>query len=99
MSHAAHITPPVLLTIDAAVVPYGGAVTIEMVRAWIRRGELPATKAGKSYLISPEDLAARLAPRLRGAPTKQTRETPAQRETRQLQNAGIAVQSRDGGKS
>jgi hypothetical protein len=60
-----------------------------MVRAWIRRGELAATRAGKSYLIDPVDLAARLRPTLRAPRPPTRRESPTQRTERQLRQAGI----------
>jgi excisionase family DNA binding protein len=80
---------PALCPIDQAIVPYAG-VTVPMVRAWIRRGELPAVRAGKSYLIDPRDLALRLTPKLRPRKEGKKRETPTARALRQLRNAGIA---------
>lgn len=83
-------TEPVVTTIKVAIKPYDG-VTEAMVRAWVRRGELPAVKAGKSYLIAPADLAARLRPRLREPVTKVGRESETARITRQLREAGVTT--------
>jgi hypothetical protein len=83
-------TPPALVTIPEAIRPFHG-VTVPMVRAWIRRGELPSVKAGKAHLIDPRDLAARLRPALREASTKSKRETENERAKRQLREAGLSV--------
>jgi excisionase family DNA binding protein len=84
---------PSLLTLDEAIAPYRG-VTIPMVRAWIRRGELPAVRAGRGYLVDPADLAARLRPTLRTPPARPSRESETARAERQLREAGISTGSR-----
>ncbi len=81
---------PVLVTISEAIKPYRG-VSIKMVRAWIRRGELAAVRAGRNYLIDPRDLANRLTPRLQTPKAPKKRETQTERIERQLRNAGIDV--------
>jgi hypothetical protein len=62
-----------------------------MVRAWIRRGELPSVKAGKAHLIDPRDLAARLRPALRASAARPKRESEDAKAKRQLAAAGISV--------
>jgi excisionase family DNA binding protein len=81
-------TEAVLMTIEEAIGRYHG-VTRAMVRAWIRRGEFPAVRAGKSYLIDPRDLEHRLRPTLRTSTARPVRESPTARAERQLQRAGI----------
>ena len=79
---------PRLVTLERAIEPYDG-LTVPMLRAWIRRGELAAVKAGKGYLVAPEDVAARLRPQLRQQAERRVRETETQRAERQLAEAGI----------
>ena len=43
-----------------------------MVRGWIRRGEIPAVRAGKNYLVVQADIDARLTPRLRASAPRKT---------------------------
>jgi hypothetical protein len=78
-----------LITLAAAITGYDG-VTVPMLRAWIKRGKLPATKAGKSYLVDPVDLAGLLRPTLRTPASRPARESEAARTERQLRQAGIA---------
>ena len=78
-----------LLTLAAAIAGYDG-LTVPMLRAWIKRGKLPAVKAGKTYLVDPSDLAALLRPTLRTTVARPVRESEAERTERQLRQAGIA---------
>ncbi len=84
---------PELWTLEQAVEVYGeDKLTTPMLRAWIARRELPATRAGKRLLINPADLAARLAPKLRAvAHTQARRESNAAREERLLASAGVSI--------
>jgi excisionase family DNA binding protein len=77
-----------LVTLDVAIARYRG-VSLRTARNWIRDGKLLATKAGRSYLIAPSDLAALLRPVVRAPAERATRETPSEREERQLAAAGI----------
>lgn len=77
-----------LVTLDIAIAPYHG-VSLRTARNWIRNGLLPAAKLGRGYLVSPDDVARLLAPKLRAAPAKAERETPMARAVRQLRRAGI----------
>lgn len=78
-----------LVTLPAAIDGYDG-LSVPMLRAWIKRGKLPATRAGKSYLIDPADLAALLRPTLRAASSRPARESESAKADRQLRAAGIA---------
>jgi excisionase family DNA binding protein len=79
---------PRLTTIEDAIRPYCG-LSVAMLRAWIRRGKLPATRAGKGYLIDPRDLADLLRPTLRPSPAHRARESESARIERQLAQAGV----------
>jgi excisionase family DNA binding protein len=77
-----------LLPLDEAVAPYRG-VNVRMARRWIAAGRLPATKVGRGYLVSPDDVAALLRPTLREPKARLTRESESVRIARQLAEAGI----------
>jgi hypothetical protein len=81
---------PALVPIAEAITKYHG-VSVQMARTWCRTGKLPYVRAGKNNLIDPRDLAALLAPKLRAVGPKPERESPSERERRQLRSAGIAV--------
>jgi excisionase family DNA binding protein len=77
-----------LLTLDQASALLG-PVTVAMLRARVRRGELPAVKAGRSYLVSAEDIARLYAPTVRGEAKPRRNESERARIDRQLRAAGI----------
>lgn len=77
-----------LVTLDIAIAPYRG-VSLRTARNWIRDGKLPATKAGRGYLVSPDDVAALLRPVLRTPASGAKRESPNERAARQLAAAGL----------
>jgi excisionase family DNA binding protein len=79
-----------LVTLDIAIAPYRG-VSLRTARNWIRDGLLPAARAGRGYLVDPADVANLLRPVVRPATANPERETPSQREQRQLREAGIAT--------
>jgi excisionase family DNA binding protein len=77
-----------LLTLEQAA-DLLGAVNARTLRARIRRGELPAVKTGRAYLVSAEDVARLYTPMVRVPLARPGRETPTQRAERQLREAGI----------
>ena len=79
---------PALLTLDEALKPYP-SVSVRAGREWIKRGRLPAVRVGKSYLVSPADLARLLTPTLRAPAPRRHREGERAKIDRQLAAAGI----------
>jgi excisionase family DNA binding protein len=79
-----------LVTLDVAIQPYRG-VSLRTARNLIRDGRLPATKLGRSYLVSPADVAALLRPVLRQVAERPKREGENARAERQLRAAGVDV--------
>jgi excisionase family DNA binding protein len=76
-----------LLPLCEAIRPYRG-VSLRTARNWIRDGKLPATKAGRGYLVSPADVGRLLTPVIRSAP-RPKRESENARALRQLREAGV----------
>jgi hypothetical protein len=81
-------SPHMLVTLETARKPYE-SVSVRILRAMIARGDLPATKIGRNLMVSPADVAALFAPKLRQVPSRPRRETPKQRADRQLRAAGF----------
>jgi excisionase family DNA binding protein len=79
-----------LLTLEQAATCLG-AVTVRMLRTRIRRGQLPAVKAGRQYLVTADDVASLYTPVAKPRPQKGTRESDRARMERQLRAAGIAT--------
>lgn len=67
------------------------SIPIRTGRRLVREGEIPASKPGREYLVDPADMASALRPIVRVPPPKPERETPSERERRQLREAGIAT--------
>jgi hypothetical protein len=85
-------SPHVLVTLETARKPYE-SVSVRTLREAIARGALPASKIGRCLMVSPADVAALFAPKLRRQPRRPQRETPNQRAERQLRAAGIVPRS------
>lgn len=79
---------PALMTLAEALVPYRG-ITLRTLRRLIRCGRLPATRVGRSYLVSPADVATVLRPVVRTSGTERTGQCPDEREDAQLRAVGI----------
>lgn len=79
---------PTLMTLAEALVPYRG-ITLRTLRRLIRCGRLPAARVGRSYLVSPDDVAMLLRPVARRLGTERIRQGPAAREDAQLRLSGI----------
>ena len=78
-----------LLTLDEASARFRKSP--RSLRAYIHAGMLPASKVGKSYLVSLSDLQALFRPVIH-APLASAgmRESPHDREVRQLARAGVS---------
>ncbi len=60
-------------------------------RAMIARGELPAVRRGRAYLVRREDVERVFAPTIRSPPARNKRESETARLHRQLAAAGIVA--------
>lgn len=80
----------VAVTLDVAAARY--SLTVRQLRAMIARGALPAIRppGSRAYVVRVEDLDRVFAPVV-APPKAKRRETPREREVRQLREAGIAV--------
>jgi len=83
------MTTPHLIPLDEACQLF--SISIRTGRRMVRTGQLPATKPGREYLVSADDMAALLRPTLRPATSRAGRESPTARAERQLREAGIAT--------
>jgi excisionase family DNA binding protein len=72
-------------------------VSVRQARSMIARGELPAVRTGRSYLVAREDVERVFAPRLAKCPKPpRARESERSRAERQLLAAGIVVRKEEG---
>jgi excisionase family DNA binding protein len=76
-----------LLPLALALAPFH--VSVRTGRRLVRDGKLPATKIGREYLVSPDDVRALLTPTSRATTPKPKRESESARVARQLSEAGI----------
>ena len=67
-----------MVTLETAAALYQAA-TVKQLRRRIAEGVLPASRAGRSYMVRLADVRALYAPQLRRAPARASRRTPSHR--------------------